>query len=97
MTTPAKLNGVQPRRGPGPAVLERLGWAYVPREALAAERNSEREVLLKGRLWAALLRLNEWLTEVQADRVIFELENVNATGIARNQAVHEYLTLRGCP
>ena len=73
-------------------MLERLGWAYVPREALAAERGGEREVLLKGRLRAALLRLNEWLTEAQADRVIFELENVNAVGMARNQAVHEYLT-----
>ena len=49
-------------------------------------------MLLKGRLRAALLGLNEWLTEGQADRVIFELENVNATGIARNQAAHEYLT-----
>ena len=92
MTTPAKLNEFNHAEDPGRRLLERLGWAYVPREALAAERNSEREVLLKGRLWAALLRLNEWLTEVQADRVIFELENVNATGIARNQAVHEYLT-----
>ena len=48
--------------------------------------------MLKGRLRAALLRLNEWLTESQADRVIFELENVNATGMSRNQVVHEYLT-----
>ena len=37
-------------------------------------------------------RLNEWLTEAQADRIIFELENINAVGMARNQAVHEYLT-----
>ena len=80
-----------PRTPPG-ALLERLGWTYAPRDALAAERGGEREVLLKGRLRAALLRLNEWLTETQADRVIFELENVNATGMARNQAVHEYLT-----
>ncbi len=73
-------------------MLERLRWTYVPRDSLAAERGGEREVLLKGRLRAALLRLNEWLTEAQADRVIFELENVNAVGMARNQAVHEYLT-----
>ena len=59
---------------------------------MAVERGNEREVLLKGRLRAALLRLNEWLTEAQADRVIFELENVNDVGMARNQAVHEYLT-----
>ena len=49
-------------------------------------------MLLKGRLRAALLRLSEWLTDANAERVIFEMENVNATGMARNQAVHEYLT-----
>ena len=92
MTTPAKLNEYNHAEEPARLLLERLGWTYVPREALAAERGGEREVLLKGRLRAALLRLNDWLTESQADRVIFELENVNATGMARNQAVHEYLT-----
>ena len=92
MTTPAKLNEFNHAEDPARRLLERLGWSYVPREALAAERGGEREVLLKGRLRAALLRLNEWLTEAQANRVIFELENVNATGMARNQAVHEYLT-----
>ena len=92
MTTPAKLNEFNHAEAPARQLLERLGWTYVPREALAAERNNEREVLLKGRLRAALLRLNEWLTEAQADRVIFELENVNDVGLARNQAVHEYLT-----
>ncbi len=92
MTTPSALNEYSQAEEPARLLLERLGWAYVAREALAAERGGEREMLLRGRLRAALLRLNEWLTENQADRVIFELENVNATGMARNQAVHEYLT-----
>ena len=39
-----------------------------------------------------LLRLNEWMTEEQAERAIFNLERIEATGMARNQAVHEYLT-----
>ena len=92
MTTPSRLTELSHAEDPARRVLERLGWTYVPRDALAAERGGEREVLLKGRLRAALLRLNEWLNEAQAERVIFELENVNATGMARNQAVHEYLT-----
>ena len=92
MTTPAKLNEFNHAEDPARLLLERLGWTYVPREALAAERGNEREVLLKERLREALLRLNEWLTEAQADRVIFELENVNDVGMARNQAVHEHLT-----
>ena len=73
-------------------LLERLGWTYVPRNELAAERGDEREVLLKGRLQRALLRLNEWMTEEQADRAVFALEHLDATGMARNQAVHEYFT-----
>ena len=92
MTTPSALNEYGQAEEPARVLLERLGWTYVPREALAAERGGEREVLLKGRLRAALLRLNDWLTEEQADRAIFELERVNAVGMARNQAVHEYLT-----
>ena len=92
MTTPAKLNEYSQAEEPARVLLERLGWTYVPREALASERSGEREVLLKGRLRAALLRLNDWLTNEQAERAIFELEHVNAVGMARNQAVHEYLT-----
>ena len=92
MTSPAKLSEYNHAEEPARALLERLGWTYVPRETLMAERGNEREVLLKGRLRRALMRLNEWLTDAQADRVIFDLEHVDETGMARNQAVHEYLT-----
>ncbi len=92
MTTPSALNEYSQSEEPARILLERLRWTYVPREGLAAERSGEREVLLKGRLRAALLRLNEWLTEEQAERAIFELEHVNEVGIARNQKIHEYLT-----
>ena len=95
MTSPAKLNECNHAEEPARVLLERLGWTYVPREALAVERGDERderEVLLKGRLKSALLRLNEWMTEEQAYRAIFDLELIDATGMTRNQAVHEYLT-----
>ena len=92
MTTPAKLNEFNHAEEPARALLEHLGWTYVPRETLAGERGDEREVLLKWRLRSAVLRLNEWMTEEQADRVIFDLEHVDATGMALNQRVHEYLT-----
>ena len=73
MTTPNKLNEFHHAEDPARQLLERLGWTYAPREALAAERGGEREVLLDGILRSALLRLNEWLTEQQADRVSREL------------------------
>jgi type I restriction enzyme R subunit len=68
-----------------------LGYTYVPRDVLVPERDNEREVLLKERLRDALLRLNPWMKPDHAERAIFNLENVEAVGIARNQAVHELL------
>ena len=92
MNVSSKLNEYNHAEEPARVLLERLGWTYVPREALAAERGNEREVLLRGRLKAALVRLNDWMTEEQGDRAIFDLEHVDAMGLARNQRVHEYLT-----
>ena len=91
MTAFNTLDELSHAENPARELLEKLGWTYVPREVLAAERDDEREVLLKGRLRAALLRLNEWMTEAQADWVIGELEHTEGSGIARNQRVHEDL------
>ncbi len=72
---------------------ELLERTYVAREELAAERDDQRHMLLRGRLTAALMRLNQWMTEDQAQRVIFNLQHLDETGLARNQAIHEYLAL----
>ena len=92
MTTPNKLNEFNHAEDPARRLLEQLGWSYVPAEQLAYERASEREILLKDRLRAALLRLNDGLTGAQAERVIFDLERADGIGMARNRLVHEYLT-----
>lgn len=92
MTSPSGMNELNHAELPARELLERLGWTYVPREALAAERNGERETLLRGRLRSALFRLNDWMTEEYANRIISDLENLDTIGMARNQAVHEYLT-----
>ena len=77
---------------PARDLLVALGWTFVPREELAEERSNEREVILKQRLIEALLRLNEWMTTDQAQRVTFNLQHVDETGILRNQRIHEYLS-----
>ncbi len=87
-----KLNEFTTAELPALRLLENLGWAYIPGDQLVEERGSEREVLLKGRLIGALLRLNEWMTAEQAKQVVSNLEHIQATGMAYNQAVHEYLT-----
>ena len=91
MTTPAKLNELNSAEDPARELLERLGYTYVAREELAAEREGERDVLLKGRMTAALLRLNEWMTEDHAQRIIFNVRNIDASGLARNREIHTYL------
>ena len=88
MTTPNKLNESHHAEDPARRLLERLGWTYVPAELLAAERPYERDVLLQGRLRAALVRLNHGLTDAQADQVIGDLERAGGTGMARNRLVH---------
>jgi type I restriction enzyme R subunit len=90
--SPHKINELNEAEEPAKELLRRLGYTYVPRDILAQERDNEREVLLKGRLQRALLRLNPWMTDDQAERVIFNLEHVDAVGMARNQVIHEYLT-----
>ena len=91
MSSPAKLNELNLAENPARELLDRLGYTHVPREELAAERKGEREVLLTRRLTAALLRLNEWMTEDHAQRVIFSLRNIDASGLARNREIHTYL------
>lgn len=73
-------------------ILIQLGWAYLSNSELAKEKQDQREVLLRSRLRTALLRLNEWMTSEQAERVIFNLEHLDEVGMVRNQKVHEYLT-----
>ena len=92
MTTTAKLNELTLAENPARDLLERLGWTFAPREILAVERDDEREVFLRGRLMAALIRLNEWMREDEAKRVISNLQHVNGTGLARNQEIHTYLS-----
>ena len=92
ISSASKLNEYNHAEAPAQQLLGSLGWTYLPRETLVQERGDEREVLLKGRLRRALMLLNEWMTGTQADRAIFELEHTDATGMARNQRVHQYLT-----
>ena len=91
MVDPSDINLSSSPEGVEQRLLDRAVWSYLTAEQVGAERAGGREVLLKGRLRAALLRLNEWMTEPQAERVIFEIENVNAVGMAGNRAVHQHL------
>jgi hypothetical protein len=50
VTTPARLNELSAAEDPARELLERLGYEYVPREVLAAEREGEQRHLPAGRI-----------------------------------------------
>ena len=76
---------------PASDLLLRVGWSEFPRSELNRERNGEREVLLATRLSAALLRLNEWMGDAEAERVVGRLGREEGVGISENRRVHELL------
>ena len=92
MVDPSDTNPRSSPDGVDRRLLDPAVWHHISAEQMETERSGSREVLLKGRLRAALLRLNEWMTETQAERVVFELENINAVGMVANRAVHQHLT-----
>ncbi len=78
-----------------PAVenLRRLGYTYVPSEALDAERDSFKEVVLVKRLAAALKRLNPWLSDDNIQRAIRAVTSVQAASLIEvSEKLHTALT-----
>ena len=76
---------------PARALLVQLGWSWVATAALTTERDGERNSLLLVRLRAALLRLNEWMDDAAAERVIGRLQRSEGFGVVENRRVHEWL------
>lgn len=78
---------------PAVLLLRRLGYTYVRPEDIAAERGSNRESVLAGRLRAALRRLNPWLSEDNLHKAVQAVANQQAASlIEASLKVHTYLT-----
>ncbi len=93
MTPGRGWNEAQLSENPAVAQLQRLGFTYVPAEALEAERQSLREVVLTGRLAAALKKLNPWLSEDNVHKAVRAVTSVQATDlIEANEKVYTALT-----
>jgi type I restriction enzyme R subunit len=81
---------------PAALLLQRLGWTFVPPEALDGERASPRDVLLLSRLEAAIRRLNPWISAENVARVVRELGTVQAASLMEaNERLHILLTYGG--
>ena len=78
---------------PAVDLLQSLGYTFVPPEVLERERASLKEVILTGRLAAALKRLNPWLSDANVARAVKAVTQVPAAGLAEaNEALYTSLT-----
>ncbi len=78
---------------PAVELIQKLGYSYVPPEVLEAERGSLREVVLVGRLTAALRRLNPWISDDTLHKAVRAITGVQAASlIEANEAVYTALT-----
>ena len=77
---------------PAVALLINLGFTYAPPEALEAERESLRDVLLQKRLRLALTKLNPWLSDDNLHKAIRTVASVQtSTLIEANEKVYGVL------
>ena len=78
---------------PAVALLQRLGYTFVPADTLDAERASPREAVLTQRLAKALKKLNPWLSAANIQKAIRAVTGVQAASlIEANEKLHRDLT-----
>lgn len=78
---------------PAVELLQKLGYEYVAPEVLEAERASLREVVLVGRLEAALRRLNPWISDDNVHKAVRAVTNIQAASlIEANEKAYTALT-----
>ncbi|MGE0709028.1 MAG: type I restriction endonuclease subunit R [Planctomycetota bacterium] len=77
---------------PALELLKALGYAHLPGAELTApcaERDTFREVVLKGRLRAAIKRLNPWIDDANVNRAVQRITQVQAASLMEaNERIH---------
>lgn len=66
---------------PAVELLQRLGYTYVTAEALEAERDTLRDVVLTSRLAAALKKLNPWLTDDNVRKALKAVTGIQGSSL----------------
>ncbi|MFO0692913.1 MAG: type I restriction endonuclease subunit R [Polyangiales bacterium] len=79
--------------GPAVELLERFGYTFVSAGDLDDERPQPTDVILIGRLEAALRRLNPWISEGNLQKVVREVTHVHAESLLdANEKLYTTLT-----
>lgn len=81
--TPSGRDWNEENLSENPAVehLRRLGYEYISPDALEAERESFKEIVLTSRLVVALKRLNPWLSDDNIQKAVRAVTNVQAASL----------------
>jgi len=78
---------------PAVSLLEKLGYHYIPAEALEAERESLREPVLTSRLAIALKKLNPWVYAENAHKAVRAITHTSAASLMEaNEKAYVTLT-----
>ena len=78
---------------PAVALLEQLGYVYATPEALEAERESLRDVVLVGHLESAIEKLNPWISNDNLHKAVRAVTTVAAASlIEANEALYTALS-----
>jgi type I restriction enzyme, R subunit len=90
---PVDWNEQHQSEGPAVALLEMLGYEYVPSEVLEGERESLKETVLTNRLVRSLKKLNPWLSDENVHKAVRAITNTPAASlIEANEKLHTALT-----
>ncbi len=72
--------------------LKEMGYEHIHGPALDIERETQGEVVLKGRLIQAIEKLNPWISENNLNKVLRSITHIHATSLMEaNQSFHENL------
>ncbi|MDA2233785.1 type I restriction endonuclease subunit R [Bacillus cereus] len=92
MTSSAKWNEKQLVENRMIAQLQEKGYEYLHGPSLDSERESRGEIVLKGRLNKAILRLNPWLSDTNLAKVMRSITHIESTSLMEaNQKFHEMI------
>lgn len=90
---PANWNEEHQSEAPAVALLENLGYEFVPADVLEAEREGPKEPILTERLARALKKLNPWLSPDNVHKAVRAITHApSASLIEANAKLHTSLT-----
>jgi len=90
---PADWNEEHQSEAPAVALLEQIGYTFVPAETLDADRESLKAPVLTGRLSRILKTLNPWLSDDNVHKAVRAITNAPAVSLLEaSEKLHTTLT-----